>query len=393
MADVRRELRSRTIAEMLADPDSVRSEIINASGPSVAVVSSRIGHSPELQQRVAHFTSLSVAQCRRDNGVLLVASGTAIEPYLRRAAELFDVPTLSIDDVSAKSKKSQLEPNRDRILIAAADRVDAVHLRPNGTIHRAIADRLLHRNDVSTRIVVASDNSATLLELLDRGAVGWYLNDDSATAAKPGSNSADLDSDSSWIDDSDQWLIHCTRGTDDAWPGQTEHQHLDQLLLGRVETHPGSALTTLRRIVRTRILTASAIVTDRQFPVVCFSQRSLVDVIRNRRYRPHLHRWDNEPYGIAIRKSALQSRGAAPVIYFDQQTRGQCAPEDRFRLQSRGRTYDWTEEAEWRSPRSVDLRKLEKADIKVFVPSRDQAEQLASLCDWPITVTGQPSSP
>jgi hypothetical protein len=131
-------------------------------------------------------------------------------------------------------------------------------------------------------------------------------------------------------------------------------------------------LDSLRRIVQKRRLIGSALASGRSWPVVCFSENSLSGLLSQRRYRPHLHRWDYEPYGIAIRKSAAISDGVQPVIYGSGNDRAKLPMAERYRFQAIGKTYDWTQEREWRCAGDVDLERFDPKDVRVFV--RDQSE-------------------
>lgn len=51
---------------------------------------------------------------------------------------------------------------------------------------------------------------------------------------------------------------------------------------------------------------------------------------------------------------------------------------------------DWTSEREWRHPGDLDLSTLPNADGLVFVSTREQADEVASWCPWPVTVVPTP---
>ena len=191
-----------------------------------------------------------------------------------------------------------------------------------------------------------------------------------------------------WASQEGEWLVHCTRGTDAAWPGVTPRQYLDSMLLGDGEAGGGDALQTLSRIVRSGRLLARAGASSRAHAVVCFSAVPLRELLCRRCYRPHLHRWDYEPYGVAIRCRAAAAAGVKPVIYGDPTDRATIPPDDRYRFQPRGATYDWTAEREWRSPGDIDLGRFAADDVRVFVPNAEDAVAVGRLSRWPVTVVG-----
>src|SRR5690606_31189207 len=140
----------------------------------------------------------------------------------------------------------------------------------------------------------------------------------------------------------------------------------------------------LQRILTQRKLVGTSRTIPGQRAVVCFSALPLLEVIARRRFRPHLGRWDAEPYGLAIDLDAARRLGAQPVIYSDTGANGsRLPPEDCWRRQSRGRTFDWTAEREWRLPGTADLRLLPQSKAVVFVDRDEEITRLPST-PWPV---------
>jgi hypothetical protein len=243
-------------------------------------------------------------------------------------------------------------------------------------------------------------------ELIDAGAVGycchWDEVDDKQTKIRDPINRSDKPATSKLsasctgaaqqlLNHSDDWLIHCTRGRQAAWPGQSDDQFFDWLLLSAPQVADLSPLATLQRIVSQQHLIGSGRTTRSGRPVVCFSDKPLLDVVGQRVFRSHLGRWDAEPFGIAIRKAAAQRMGAQPVIYFDPKKRSSEPPvlsisvnnDQSWRLQPVGKTYDWTAEREWRLPTAMDLRQLAGDEAVVFVARDNQCGQIIDS-KWPI---------
>ena len=371
--------------------------------PLIAVVSSRLGLDRGVHQQACRFLARSMLDCRARNGVLLIADGSAIDPWATRAAELFGIPVLRVfvntqPDVSLSDRNETRvfvvstdgsQPCRDRTVIALADRVDAVYLRKGGKIASALRHRIGSRHDATTRVAVSSEDNGAALSLIAAGAIGWVCvplrtcGDDGRLdfvghAQRVSGTRLD------WAATDGQWLVHHTRGCVGAWPGETEQQYRDAMLLGDGSVTPRGPLQALARIVRGRRLVASAIATERRFRVVCFSASPLRERLRSRCYRPHLKRWDAEPYGVAIRVAAAQRIGAMPVVYGDPELRDRMEPDDRYRFQSVGKTYDWTKEREWRVLGDVDLSVCRQDDVRVFVPSTADADTIQAWCPWEI---------
>jgi hypothetical protein len=132
-------------------------------------------------------------------------------------------------------------------------------------------------------------------------------------------------------------------------------------------------------------MVAGATATTKRYPVVCFSALSLQELLQRRCFRPQLGRWDYEPYGIAIRLSTAKQIGIQAVIYGDPRERSLLSREDQYRFHPLGKTYDWREEREWRSSKSVDLAELDPSDIRVFAEDSREARRRLQDCRWPVT--------
>ena len=366
----------------------------------VAIASSRLGQSPVLHRQVCRLISLCMLECRRRQAVLLVAVGSAIEPWALRAAELYGVSVvqIAIGKVGAGDAADQIgievvdqTISRDAAVIAIADRVDVVYARGGGNIAGSVRDRLHQLEDVSTRVAITSLPRCAGRELIQAGAIGWFTaaethsDEQEQSIELPNVNAADQD----WMHQESEWLVHCTRACVGPWPGETERQYRDAMLLGGAASQRGP-LEALTHILRSGRLIANATASAKSWPVVCFSEVPLAQLLLSRCYRPHLKRWDYEPFGVAIRISAARQLGIVPVVYGDVADRRRLATEDQFRFQAAGKTYDWTAECEWRSCQDVDLHQLDPGDVRVFVATNSDAAKLnkspAIGCNWEICV-------
>lgn len=365
------------------------------AGPMIGITSSRLGHDLAMQRSVCRYVTASVMQCRQRRGTLLVAQGSAIEPWARRAAELFDVPicllqsdeqeTLAENGIRITSSSGE-GLCRDSVLIALADRIDAVYVRRGGTVERCLRSRLQALQDASTRIAVSGQRRCAASRLINQGAIGWYqFKSGPAGTARSVAVSPPPAIDNEWESGERRWLVHCTRGVSGAWPGETMRQYRDDVLLGGCRSASRGPLETLVRIIRSGRLLAGAVATRKRYPVVCFSALSLSDLLQQRRFRPQLSRWDYEPYGVAIAMSAAKSIGIRPVIYGPPQQRDEVPRAERYRFHPIGKTFDWRRECEWRSANTIDLSKLDADDVRVFVKCEDDVSKLPR-CRWKVIV-------
>ncbi len=152
-------------------------------------------------------------------------------------------------------------------------------------------------------------------------------------------------------------------------------------------------LASLEAILEQRRIVASDSMIRGQTPVVSFTAVAMVELPQLRTFRPHRGCWDFEPYGIGIDQEWLSRRGAREVIYGDDDVWQSLSDDDRpfFQLQeTRGRRdrepIDWTVEREWRHVGDVDLSEIPPNAAVVFVPSREEAQRIARVSRWPVTV-------
>jgi hypothetical protein len=335
---------------------------------------------------------------------------------------------------------------RDSLAIALADRVDAGFVRRGGTIHRLLLRRLAEDPDSAVRVLVPveswgqplrPDRARVIQELIDAGAVGYCCRWDDATPKAtdhdtrndshapvpeigsaiagvqragqragierlPAVQSAGIPADvpgipadrivlEALLAKPNRWLVHCTRGRQGPWPGQSDDQFRDGLLLASPVATDWSAFATLQRIVGQRRLIGEGRTVRGGRPVVCFSDLPILDAVGRRVFRSHLGRWDAEPYGIAIDRSVAERLGACPVVYVDQDFANKSdekfkprpGDEQGWRIQPRGTTIDWTAECEWRWPGGVDLRSIRPFEAVLFVATDVEVARIADS-PWPV---------
>lgn len=366
--------------------------------PLIAVTCSRLGRDSRLHYLVCQFLRGTFAACDRLGAELLIGSGTAIAPWAERGAELFGVPhhTLVLGSTATGAQLAVRPADAphltvDAAVIALADRVEAAYVRRNGRIARCLTDRLQQQRDGSVRVAITGQQQCGGLELVRTGAVGWLAQ----TRDQPRSNSAGRTRrglELNWREQPPDcwgrvpgaWLIHCTRARVGPWPEETERQYRDAMLLGLADSADRGPLAALARILRSGLLLASAVASDHRYPVVCFSSRSLADLLSRRCYRPHLGRWDYEPFGIAIRRSAARRLGIQPVIYGRPGDLEGLPDSDRYRFHPHGKTFDWSQEQEWRSPKTINLQEIPPPDVRVFALDSPRARSALADCKWPV---------
>jgi len=295
-------------------------------------------------------------------------------------------PLVFEEDDTPADPLTQL-PATDRAVIALSDRLVALHVRPGGHLDRLLRARLDELAFAPTSVYAALGPELVRKdvadELMERGAVGWFVLD---TLGQPNENVSPpwthtsaqnqslapvipLPTPSDW-----PYLTHCTRKRQGPWPGEEENDFLDDLILDRAGADH-SALAALWRIVQTSRLIASSEMVRGEVPVVSFTAVPLAEIHHLHTYRSHLSRWDFEPYGICIRCDWLQSRGARAVRYGEEDEWEDLQSEERPYFQKKqskttgGHVMDWTAEREWRFAGDVPLDEIPPDAAWWFVPT------------------------
>ena len=322
-------------------------------------------------------------------------------------------PELSADLTGIDDRETEFSalPLGDRLLFAAADRIQVLSCRAKGTIAELLRLHLLDRERAQTPVLLACDELGMFPELateLPGGWVPWILqpamlpeesNDTAEGSSEPRTSVSNRQSPVSTTPDKDpalvhnplqnpnDWLLHWTRAAAGPWPGETSDDFLDALIL-RTETADHSAVTTLLRILSEGILRASTEGIRGSFPVVAFTGVPLHEFRKRRIFRKHRHRFDFEPWGIAIRKNSLINLGVRPVIYGDDEVWSSLDNDKRpfFQKATSGGATNNSEELEWRAIGDVHFPQFSASEVCVFVESSDAARIVSFHSPWKVIV-------
>ena len=358
---------------------------------TIFIASSRLS---QLAKHDDWFDALRTLTCRLDGErvCLLTGKKTTADRFVRRVGTLFGIPVagLSLGPKSVDKKWMLNLPERepgcyngfvfqvgsdttpiavDPILIQVANEVRALNVRAKGNVDKAISMRCDQLENPNVFLLDSKSETKpdVLRRLLNAGCHRWILYEHEEPE-RPQPPKPEFRIPLIHELPGGEFLIHCTRAIADAWPDQQEAEYLDELIFQH-ERRDHSLDAALTRILATgRILASNRITRDKR-NVVCFTSATLEELKKLTTFRSHLKRWDFQPVGIAIRKSALERRGARPVIYGDESTWENLAPEDRpfFQIaQSTTRTgnvLDWTREKEWRVLDDVELNEFKVGEI------------------------------
>ncbi len=304
-------------------------------------------------------------------------------------------------------------PIQDRIAISLADRVFAIHVRRGGTVSQLLHTRLADRRFAAGSVFVASllgpsTSPPELEQWLDRGAVGWLLPEPVKPLARAITRCRSINASphvqslvlplarlfKQQLGSQDDWpfLAHCTRGNAGPLPEESIEHYIDRVW-SRGAVPECNAYETLLQILEQQRVAGNTRMTRSDSRCVSFSAVPLAELLSRRQFRSHLGRWDWEPYGVLVRRDALQSLGARPVIYGDEADFKSLDASDRDYFQPRGtknarNPQDWSSECEWRLRGDLDFCDLPPDSILIFTHTQSQAQQIARRFPWPVLWIG-----
>ena len=401
--------------------NEVTMSILRNACSFTVLVSSRWGRDPQSHWDFGQLLMRSAREAYCRGAVLLVADGSAVEPWARRASESTGAKLLRVGfGEQTHHKTPQIwvrcpdgaNITRDEGIIMMADRIDAVHVRRGGRIEACLKRRLTPTSErsvssCSVRVGVTGQPDSAASQLIKAGAAGLSVSqvmdfrelvDDQKQHNGTRSNEADgkrvsvpsilpgLCTTRDWLNEPDRWLVHCTRAPNGPWPGETLNEYRDTILNCERRIANRTVLDALCRIIQSGELTSSAMVSSRRYPVVCWSAVPLLDLLQRRCFRSHVQRWDYEPYGVAVRVRAIRMLGGRPVIYGRSGEADKLPISERFRHQAAGRSIDWREEKEWRLAGSLSLVSLNPHDVRIFALDSGLARSRLVNLPWKVTL-------
>ena len=250
-----------------------------------------------------------------------------------------------------KTRKA-LWPERDRAIIAAAEVIYPVAIRPKGNLEQLLAVdaqgktvderfrvRYEHREGRHSPLVSVSQSAAL-------AATSWPC------------------------------ITHWTCSANGKWPGETAAAYYRDLARPG-NANPRSALATLARILSEQQIRATSVHIRGGYRVISFTALPPGEAINLMRWRKRFVRWNFEPYGIAIRADAARASGVRPVMYGVPDDYARLDVSDQPFFQNRGvRGGDWTPEHEWRHLGDLDLSRIPADALKVIVRSSDDIDRV-----------------
>ena len=373
-------------------------------GQLTSLCSSRLGHRLHHDAKIANAIR-NYFVTAEENQWVLTAEQTTLASPLSRGCQLFQIPRLHFQPFPKKISKGWLlhsiqsgDPHvikiwfdgntasGDELLFSICDQLRILFIRSNGTIEGLTRNSTPDTGGPQLWKLVhgAAGGSAKSMKKANDRLIAWHLlSPQDRLPSKMRDCKPEIKVLGDWQID---FLSHWTRLNRKPWPDRNALTQFDRLFLEGPSAM--SPLTTLLRILTTQKILASGSLIPQKQRMVCFTEVPLTEFPQRRIYRPHLSRWDFEPWGISIRKSMLRRFQAKPVHYESNEPkihakspRKQSAEETAFQ-----QSEVWASEREWRVIGDLDLRHISTKDAVVFVPDLTAARALAPYSRWPFTI-------
>lgn len=166
-----------------------------------------------------------------------------------------------------------------------------------------------------------------------------------------------------------EYVVHWTRSCSYAWPGERLQTYYNAVSACR--NYPRNAFFTLQNIICSSTIKASSRHMPRDVRVVSFTGHSPSYFSSLMNWRSRYMEMSYEPYGIGIEKKAALQFGIRPVIY--QKNRNCSNPNERWLIQTYGKSSYWPDENEYRYPDDVDLSLFSTEQLICFCLNADEA--------------------
>lgn len=366
---------------------------VSRSRRRAAIVSSRLSRRLDKE---AHWIALlrhQLAELPADGTQILIHQQSAGAELVVAGCRLLGLDTLILHREQSSRVRRPGLATADECVFALADEIRVLRCRPGGNIARLIQ---CHLNDPGRRevpvymapdcLTALSGEHRQLVRLLpDFSTVNAAVRGDCGHPAGPVLVPLrPLPVDHPLVCP-DRWLCHWTRPASGPWPGESRQHYCEALLQNRCDH---SACGTLQRIVTEQLLRASHLAIRGGHRVVAFTAVSLSEFRARRVFRGHRQRFDFEPWGVAVRRTALTDYDLRPVGYGSEESWRALPFADQpwFQKGTDDGVTDTIAEAEWRVPGDVDLSRLSPADAVVFVDNAEAAARIQASSRWPVLV-------
>jgi len=172
----------------------------------------------------------------------------------------------------------------------------------------------------------------------------------------------------------DRYVLHWTRATNGAWPGERLIDFYRDITMS--DSYPRTAFDTLCRILRDRLLMASSRHMPGRIPTVSFTTLAPHETVPLMRWRARYWEMSFEPYGIGISGQASERIGIQPVKYHLGSEAASSLKANQWLTQSVGSITDWRQEKEYRHRGDLSLAELSANELVVVCRTPDEARRV-----------------
>ncbi len=185
--------------------------------------------------------------------------------------------------------------------------------------------------------------------------------------------------DPGWSEQEEGWLFHWSASRAGCWPGEPPAAFYRELL-ACPERYVRDAAATLGKMLAEGRVRGSGWRMPGGRAAVSLTALDPAGAVPLMRWRQRWRRYTFEPFGLAIRREAVERLGGGPVAYLAP---GQQPPAgaDRLFFQSAGRVGDWAAEREWRLPGDLPLDRLEPGELLAVAADPPSLEKLRPKLD------------
>ncbi len=175
------------------------------------------------------------------------------------------------------------------------------------------------------------------------------------------------------------FVVHWTRRSPGPWPGETANDYFRELVASKKEYHR-SAWQSLMQILEENCIHGTAWRMPGGVELVSLSAAHPADMVALMVWRPRQVRPAYEPFGIGIRREALERVDGRAVKYLSLDEAKHYTAKERLFIQTvKPEGYDWSVEQEWRVVGDIALDGFAPEDVCLFVPDSLEEEQLLKV--------------
>ena len=256
-----------------------------------------------------------------------------------------------VESEEAKKNGAKHMRFRDESIVAAADVLLPVSVRPGGSMEKSIQKK---RRETETEI----NEEFRVQYEKKRSRIAYALKTDNLA--------------SEIFEAGTRYIVHWTRASNGPWPTEKKYDYYAEV--ESADTYPRTAYRTLANILATKQIAASSVHMPRNIPTVSFSGLAPAEVLPLMKWRARYRIMSFEPYGIGIERNLAKRMGIEPVLYYEKGP----IPRDiaPWLSQSAGKKTDWKREEEYRHKGDFDLSAVQLRDLACFCRRRGEAALL-----------------